>query len=438
MIRRWTIALVALVCLAGTACGDSRPDIVLVTFDGLRRDHVGAYGWRLPGPSPTPRLDQLAERARVFEGALTPMPSTSPALASLFTGLAPRDHGVLRDGELVRPELAATRGLPSLLVAAGYRAAAFVTHGVFGPRALGLGGFDPYDVRKGLRPGSDAVAAALAWLDRIEGAERRPIFLWVHLSDPRSPYGAAAEKPSQLPADPKSYGWVERKRYAKKEARVARASQYSAGVRDADAAFGQLMDGLAERDLDPLLLLAADHGELMAEHLDGLGFAFGHGPLLVPQVLWIPLVVAGPDVDAARVTGAATLADLYTTILESAGAGDPAAAQEGRVDLRSDPPPGRVVTAARRILGGKGRKERGIDAAALRYIAAHAVAVSDGSALFVVGEDGKPAGATAKAPEPLVAAAAAALAAQRAGEQALRKAALAGQTGKVAGAPASR
>ena len=131
--------LVALVGLAGTACGDSRPDIVLVTFDALRRDHVGAYGWKLPGPSPTPRLDQVAEQARVFEGALTPMPSTSPALVSLFTGLAPRDHGVLRDGDLVTEELAATRSLPRRLVAAGYRAAAFVAPGAFGPRGMGLG-----------------------------------------------------------------------------------------------------------------------------------------------------------------------------------------------------------------------------------------------------------------------------------------------------------
>lgn len=438
MLRRPTLALVALVCLAGLACGDSRPDIVLVTFDSLRRDHVGTYGWKLPGPSPTPRLDQLAAKARVFEGALTPMPTTAPALASLFTGLAPRDHGVLRSGDLVTEKLAAARGLPRRLVAAGYRAAAFVTSGALGPGAMGLGGFEPYDPHKGPRPGSEAVSAALAWLDRIARGERRPVFIWVHLSDPRSPYGAAAEKASQLPVEPKSYGWVDRKRYAKKDARIARATEYAAGVRDADAALGQLLDGLAARHMEPLLLVAADHGELMAEHLDRLGFAFGHGPLLAPQVLWIPLVVAGPEVAAARVKGAASLSDLYTTILESAGADDPASAREGRIDLRSDPPAGRVVTAARRLLGGKGRKQRGIDDAALRFIASHAIAVSDGSALFTVGEDGKPADPKAKPPEALAAAAAAALAAQRAGEQALQKASLAGEAGKAAGAPSSR
>jgi len=430
------VLLAACACLAGSACGDSRPDIVLVTVDALRRDHVGAYGWKLPGPSPTPRLDALAEDARVFEGALTTMPATGPAHVSIFTGLWPRDHGVLGNGQPLEPELAAARGLPARLAAAGYRTAAFVTSELVEPAALGALGFDPFDARskRSATPGPDAVAAALAWLGRVERGERRPIFLWVHLAAPRAPYGAAADKLAQLPVAPKRYGWVDRASYRQKQARIARATQYAAGVRDADAALGLLLDGLAERDREPLLLVAADHGELMAEHLDRLGFAFGHGPLLAPEVLWVPLVVAGPGVDPARVSGAASIADLYTTILESAGVGDPGAAEEGRIDLRSDPPPGRVVAAARRLAGG--RKRRGQGAAALRYIGARAVAVSDGSALLVVGEDGKPADPRAKPPETLAVAAADALAAQRAGEKARRPAVGSGPA-RRSGAPAT-
>jgi arylsulfatase A-like enzyme len=281
MISRWARMLLVAVALSGSACGDSRPDIVLVTFDALRRDHVGAYGWKLPGPSPTPRLDALAESARVFEGALTTMPATAPAHASLFTGLMPREHGVLGNGDTL-PESLAERALPARLVDAGYRAAAFVTSDLLDPAALRLAGFDPFDERskRSAQPGPDAAAAALAWIDRALSGERRPLFVWLHLAGARAPYGSAAEKLSQQPLDTRSYGWVDRARYRDKKARVARATQYSAGVREADAALGQLLDGLAERDLDPLLLVAADHGELMAEHLDRLGFAFGHGPLL--------------------------------------------------------------------------------------------------------------------------------------------------------------
>jgi arylsulfatase A-like enzyme len=414
--------LLALACLL-PACGDSRPDIVLVTFDTLRRDHVGAYGWKLPGPSPTPRLDLFAQRARVFEGALTTMPTTSPAHASLFTGLSPRDHGILRNGDRLGAELAADRSLPRKLADSGYRVAAFVTSDVFGP-ALGLGGFDPWDARgRGLRPGSEAVARALEWLDQIARGEDRPIFLWLHLYDPHSPYGPAAEKRANYPVDLKSYGWVDRARYRDKRARIAMAQRYAAGVRDADTAFGQLLDGLAERGLDPFVAVASDHGEFMAERLDPLGFAFGHGSILGPEVLWIPLLIAGPGIEPARVAGAASIRDLYTTLLELAEVGDPRAQAEQRIDLRGDPPSGRVVDAARRLFDPSERKKRGIDPAAARHIRARAVAVSDGTELLVLGADGKPAEKAAPRPE-LAAAAQAALAAQRAAEERRKEAPL--------------
>jgi arylsulfatase A-like enzyme len=422
MRRRLALSLVLAAFSLG--CG-SQPDIVLVTLDTLRRDHVGAYGWKLPGPSPTPRLDALAQRGRLFEGALTTMPTTSPAHASLFTGLAPRDHGVLRNGDRLAPELAGARGLPRQLRAAGYRVAAFVTSDVFGADAIGLGGFEPYDTPgKTLRSGRAAVAAAFEWLDRMAQGEDKPVFLWVHLYDPHSPYGAEADKVGHYPIDLQTYGWVDRARYRDKKTRIEMAQRYAAGVRDADAALGALVDGLAARGRDPLLLVAADHGEFMAEHLDRLGFAYGHGSILGPEVLWIPLVVVGPGIEPARVRGAASIADLYATILEAAGVGDPAAAQEGRVDLRSDPPPGRVVEAARRLIDPAERRHRGIDAAALRHIRSRAVAVSDGSQLYVVGADGKPADPQAGAPPALAAAAQSALAAQRAGESRRKQAAL--------------
>jgi arylsulfatase A-like enzyme len=421
---RRSLALALALASFALGCG-SRPDIVLVTLDTLRRDHVGAYGWKLPGTSPTPQLDALAQRARVFEGALTTMPTTAPAHASLFTGLHPRDHGVLRNGDRVSAELAAARGLPRQLRGAGYRVAAFVTSDVFGSEAIGLGGFEPYDAPgKGLRPGRDAVAAAFAWLDQVAQGEDKPLFLWVHLYDPHSPYGAEAEKVGHYPVDLQAYGWVDRARYRDKQARIAMATAYAGGVRDADAALGQLLDGIAQRGMDPLVLVAADHGEFMAEHLDRLGFAYGHGSILGPEVLWIPLLVAGPGIEPARVRGAASIVDLYGTILEVAGVGDPAAAREGRHDLRNDPPPGRVVDAARRLFDPAERRHRGVDAAALRHIRSRAVAASDGSALVVAGADGKPADPKAPAPEALVAAAKRALAAQRAGEARRKQAAL--------------
>jgi arylsulfatase A-like enzyme len=414
--RRRATALVLLLAAscAQAACGRP-PDLVLVTFDTLRRDHVGAYRGADGGPSPTPHLDALAARGRVFEAALTTMPTTSPAHASLFTGLHPRDHGVLRNGDRVPEALAAERSLPRRLREAGYRAGAFVTSNVFGG-AIGLGGFERWDDEgTPLRPGADAVAAALRWLD--EGG-REPAFVWVHFYDPHAPYGPAAQKPARFPVDLERYGWVDPALYADPAARRAAEALYVEGVREADAAFGALLEGLAARGREPFLFVAADHGEFLAEHLDALGFAYGHGSLLGPEVLDVPLVVAGPGIGPARVAGAVSLVDLYTTILETAGVGDPRAAAEGRVDLREDPPPGRVVTAARRFFTPEDRARKGIGEAAVREIRARAAAASDGRALLVVGEDGAPAGEAGAAPPGLAQAAAQALAAQRRGEEA--------------------
>ncbi|HVH05492.1 MAG TPA: sulfatase, partial [Myxococcota bacterium] len=385
------LVLLLLLLSAGLAGCGGPPDIVLVTISSLRRDHVGAYGWKLPGDSPTPHLDALAARARVFDGATTTMPVPTAAQASIMTGLPAAQHGVVSNGQRVTEAMAAERGLPGQLAAAGYRVAAFVSTNAFGDR-LGLGAFDPWDAKpKGWRRGADAVEHALAWLDRTAHGEKRPVFVWIQIQDVHAPYGGSAVREAGGRYDAKSYGFVDRARYKDKRARIEMTKRYAAGVREADAALGDLLDGLAKLGRDPLIFVAADHGEFMAEPLDRIGFAYGHGLLLGPEVAWIPLVAAGPGVEPGRVAGAASLTDLYTTILEAAGVGDPRAALEMRADLLRDLPADRVVHTARRAVRAAQLAKRGASPAAIRAIAARAVAVTDGTSLVLVGEDGKPA-----------------------------------------------
>jgi choline-sulfatase len=406
------LALLLLLSVSGLAGCGGPPDIVLVTISSLRRDHVGAYGWKLPGDSPTPHLDALARGALVFDAALTTMPIPPAAHASLFTGLPAARHGVLRNGQVVSEAISAERSLPQRLSAAGYRVAAFVTTNAFGDR-LGLGAFDPWDAKpKGRRPGSDAVGDALAWLDQVARGEDRPVFVWIQIQDVHAPYGARADKSGLGAADRKGYGFVDPARYKDKRTRIAMMAKYAAGVREADAAVGELLKGLAARKREPLLFVAADHGEFMAEPLDRLGFAYGHGLLLGPEVAWIPLLAAGPGVAPGRVAGAASLADLYTTILSAAGLEDASASAEGRADLLADLPEGRVVSASRRAVPPAALRKRGASPAAIREIGARALAVTDGSMLVVVGESGKAVLPRTGAPPALTAAAAAILAEQ--------------------------
>lgn len=379
--RRRRGAALALAALVAGACGgEPRPSLLLVTLDTLRTDHVGAYG---ASPSPTPRLDALAAEGLVHEAAFTTMPTTGPAHVSLFTGLLPHAHGSDRNGVPMDPALA-ERELPARLREAGYATACFVTASVLAPRLTGFTGCEVYDgVRGALRPGRDAVAAALRWLD---AERRRPVFLWVHLYDPHAPYGTPDDKRRGLPLAPGAYGWVDRARYADPAARRRMAERYAAGVREVDAALGALVAGVRERlPSDPLVAIVADHGEALDEYLDARGWAWDHGEFLDPAELRVPLVLWGPGVTPGRSPGPASIRDLYTTLLAAAGLPDPRAGAEGRRDLRVPDAAPRPVLAERRSFAGALEAP---DAAARAAVRAHAVAASDGRRWLWLGEDG--------------------------------------------------
>lgn len=368
--RAWCLALLAL-----AACGEAPrgPNVLLVTLDTLRRDHVGAYG---SDAGLTPSLDALAAEGLVHDAAYTTMPTTGPAHLSLFTGLHPSEHGGLSNGETLAPHVA-ERELALRLRRSGFATAGFVTTRLIGSRATGLRGFEIYDGPRGaLRHGEDAARAALAWLD-VE--RRRPIFLWVHLYDPHAPYGSADEKRVSFPVDRTHYGWVDAERYADPAERARMAERYARGVRSVDKALGVLVAGVRERLASPpLIVVVADHGECLAEYLDERGFAYDHGKFLDNEVVEIPLVVAGPGVVPGRSGGAASIRDLYTVILEAVGLGDESAAAEGRRDLRQPSNARRVVRIERRRFLSRVRDE----------VRAHAAAAADGASLVVLAEDG--------------------------------------------------
>jgi arylsulfatase A-like enzyme len=371
-------ALAALASLLlGCDAREERPSLVLVTLDTVRADHVGAYG---DARGLTPALDALARAGIVHDSAWTPMPTTGPAHLSLFTGLAPHEHGADRNGVPLDPALR-PRELAARLRDHGYATAAFVTSRVLDRAATGLDGFEIYDGAGGaLRPGRDAVAAALRWL---AAERRRPVLLWVHLYDAHAPYGSADEKRRNLPLRPGAYGWVDGARYADPAERARMADAYAAGVRDADAALGELLAGVAKRlPSPPLIAVAADHGEALAERLEARGYAFDHGEFLDVEQTRVPLVLAGPGVTPGRSPGAVSLRDLYGTLLAAAGAIDEAEGAGWR-DLREPSQGERIVTVER----------RGFDAVPDRHAAAlraQAAAAADGRTFVLVGEDGEP------------------------------------------------
>ncbi|HEY3044283.1 MAG TPA: sulfatase, partial [Vicinamibacterales bacterium] len=175
----------------------ARPNVILITIDTLRADHLGAYG---DHDAATPTLDALARRGIRFADVVSPAPLTLPSHTSILTGLTPARHGVRNN-----PEFVVSESLPTLAErfrAAGYATAAFVS-GFPLSRRFGLArGFDVYDNRF---PRGDAasaapyterradrtVAAVRAWFDQQRGGQSpRPYLLWVHFFDPHRPYDA--------------------------------------------------------------------------------------------------------------------------------------------------------------------------------------------------------------------------------------------------------
>ena len=378
------VALLAFACtLPGSPPAEPRPPVLLVTLDTTRLDHVGAYG-----TGDTPHLEAFAATGMRFDAAYTTIPTTAPAHASLFTGQHPYEHGVRKNGQRLDPENARLRGLPLLLQQRGYATAAVTTSGGMGSPPLDLPGFDHVDVaRPGLRKGADAVEAALAWLETH--TDDRPVFLWVHIFDSHSPYGSYAEKEDAFPVDKSRYGWLDPEDYPAAAERREMADMYRRGVRAADTAFGTILRGWRERfGADGVVIAFADHGEFLDEHLDQIGFAYGHGALLGPEVLHIPLIVAGDGVGVGVSTAPVSIRDLYTTILGVAGREDPTAVAEGRRDLRATEDPARTVFAERREITESYWEKRG--SAPVVEVERFRVAAVSREGMIVVGQDGEP------------------------------------------------
>ncbi len=296
--------------LALTACGGEAPlNVVLITLDTTRADHLGCYGHE---GIATPHIDRLAAEGTLYARAYTPVPITLPSHLSILTGTYPAHHGVHENaGFYVAQELTT---LPEILRRRGYATAAFV--GAFPlDSQTGLDqGFDLYDdnypssleqgkhpALRGFydeRPAADVVRPALEWLKERDG----PYFLWTHFFDPHQP---------QIPPSPL------RERYA--------GALYDGEIAAVDEAIGRLLVKLEGRgDLDrTLVVLTADHGESLGEHGE-----LTHALLLYSTTVRVPLVIRDPsDPTPRRIAAPVATVDILPTILNRLGLAIPQAVQ---------------------------------------------------------------------------------------------------------------
>ena len=293
-------AALALFATHTAFCGHraAPPNILLVTLDTTRADHLGAYGDRR---AQTPTLDRLAAEGVLFERAITAAPLTLPAHVSLLTGLYPFSHGVRNNGTSMPGDAVAT--LATVLHDAGYRTAAFVSAFVLDHRYGLARGFDRYDDRFELeRRGPQTAAALDAWLTET-ATDRRPFFVWLHLFDPHDPY----DPPAPF-----------------RDAFVGRL--YDGEIALDDAVLGTVLTRLTQLRLESstLVAIAGDHGESLGEHGEAThGLFVYESAVRVPMILWSP----GRLPAGRRVPALVRSIDLAPTVLSVMGVPGLAAAQ---------------------------------------------------------------------------------------------------------------
>lgn len=350
-----------------------RPHIVLLTFDALSASRMSLHGATRPT---TPQLERWAAGGVVMERFYAGSNYTTTSLNTLLTARHAHEHGALQLLSVPAPE-ARRESLPAVLKAAGYRTLAVSTNPLGGPLKNGFGAyFDAvasdeintyFSGRDGpsqyLRFVSVALDNALVnalwrpmdwarWRYAAEQAQNRhfdparaftaaqrllaeqrpaqqPVFLWVHVLPPHSPYAAPApflgmfdpspelrDAASSTPPFMWEYGRVDEARRRTFEAR------YDESVRHLDAEFESFVR-IIERALGPrtVLMVSADHGESFSH-----GYGGHAGPMLNEPLVRIPLIARGPGITAGlRLQTVAGHVDLAATIADLAGAQQPRA-----------------------------------------------------------------------------------------------------------------
>jgi arylsulfatase A-like enzyme len=326
------------------------PNIILITLDTLRADHLSLYGY--PRPT-TPKIDQWARHGVVFENAITSTSWTLSSHASIFTGLLPHQHGA----DWAQPLDPGWWTLAEVLSSRGYETAGFTSNLGYGWMGWGMGnGFEFYDddstsVRHNLkslllgsmllqpvyrkyvlpddfdRKHADQVNRdVLGWFHH---RSPRPFYLFINYFDLHEPYLAPAYFPSRL-------GRVSPWLIGRIASVIDNANNHlslPAGDQESlitgydnclaflDNSVGDLLDSLSRLPgwENTIVIITSDHGEGFGEHNTYL-----HASNIYREVLHVPLVVFGPKIQAGlRISHVVRIQELFETVLQLTGMDNP-------------------------------------------------------------------------------------------------------------------
>ncbi len=354
-------AFVALSCGGPTPPSDA--NLVIISFDTLRADHVGAYGNNRWQDSPTPQIDELAARGVLFEKNYAPRGQTHPSLSSLITGKYPITTG-LRENRFPLPE--EHRTLFEHLQDAGYQTGVFIANFVVD---------DPNDrVESWIARGADVKSDGFQGKRRQEGGTResrfqriwdervqfaaldylnqvdtdKPFALWVHFYDVHKPYNPppnythmygpsnqAVPEVLRAPGDKSGpalgqhLGDITLGQRNIPAAELTRINGlYDSTVRATDDRMGTILarlEQLGERE-NTYIVFTSDHGEELFDH----NRYFFHGASIYDGTVTVPLIMAGPGLPMGkRIPAVSRHIDVAPTLLDLLDLPEAASDMEG-------------------------------------------------------------------------------------------------------------
>ncbi len=267
--------------------GAKHPNIVLISIDAMRADHVPVYGGRAKMPS----LLAFSKKAAIFDRAFSPGNVTRRSVPTMATGLSPsRVRGRVVGWALrMDPRL--------VLLAERFRAAGYDTAGFFCCRShfgrdhrLGLiRGIDHVEIEYAAMPLAKNTSQ---WLKK-RGKSDAPLFLWTHYIEPRN--------------------WV--KDHKPGPSGRTKDARYNLSLTATDEALGELLATIDETlGEDTIVVITSDHGEGLGDHNSQ-----HHAGSLYNSEIRVPLIIAGPGIKPVHIQQVVGLVDLAPTMLELAG-----------------------------------------------------------------------------------------------------------------------
>jgi arylsulfatase A-like enzyme len=298
-------------------------NVILISIDTLRADHLSYAGYKRPT---SPAIDRLAAQSLDFRRAFSQAPSTLPSHATMFTSVYPSVHGAETRNTMPLPEGQTT--LAEHFRNNGFRTAAFVEGGQVAAIWNLDQGFEVYDDPTQEMDLTGYVPDVLdVILDRathwIEQHRNEKFFCFIHSYvvhhpyTPRPPYdrmfdeGYDGPLPFAITDELRSINAT--RRYPDEPDVRHVVSLYDGEIRYMDELVGRFLDWMRETSLDDetVVVFTSDHGEEFAEH----GQVGVHSHTLADELLHVPLLIRVPGLEPRTVRRQVRLLDLEPTLL---------------------------------------------------------------------------------------------------------------------------